>query len=88
MATLSRIATVFTALALTRLDGRVLQFSGIPSIFSGGGLASALLSFDWSAAAVSSPQILLLAGILLLVVAMNGSGWIGELVAATRTAFS
>jgi hypothetical protein len=85
---LSKIATVLTVLALTRLDGRAFQYSGNPGAFSGGGLASALLSFNWPASAVSLPQILFLTGLLLFVVAMNDGGWIGELVAARRTALS
>jgi hypothetical protein len=81
---LSKIATVYTVPALTRLEGRFLQYSGIPSIFSGGGLASALWSLDWPASATSLPQIAFLASLLLLVAAMNGGSGIGELAGARR----
>jgi hypothetical protein len=81
MATLSKIATVLAVLALARLDGRVFQYGGIPSVFSGGGLVSALLSFSWPASTISSPQIVLLAG-LLLVAAMHADGRIGVLASA------
>ena len=84
MATLSKIATVYTMLVLSSLEGRFLQYSGIPGIFSGGGLASALWSFDWPASATSLPQIAFLASLLLLVVAMNGGSGIGELAGARR----
>jgi hypothetical protein len=72
VATLSKIATVYTEPAMTRLEGRFLQFSGIPGIFSGGGLASGLRSLDWPASATSLLQIAFLASLLLLVAAMNG----------------
>jgi hypothetical protein len=75
---LSKIATVFAVLALARLDGRVFQYGGIPSAFSGGGLVSALLSFTWSASNVSSPPIVLLAGLLLIIAAMHSDRPIGE----------
>lgn len=84
MATLSKIATVYTVLVLTRLECRFLQYSGIPGIFSGGGLASALLGFDWPASTTSLPQIAFLASLLLLVAAMNGGSGIGELAGARR----
>ena len=84
MATLSKIATVYTVLVLTRLEGRFLQYSGIPGIFSGGGLASALWGFDWPASATSLPQMAFLASLLLLVAAMNGGSGIGELAGARR----
>jgi hypothetical protein len=71
-------------LAQTRLEGRFLQYSGIPGIFSGGGLASALWSFDWPASATSLPQMAFLASLLLLVAAMNGGSGIGELAGARR----
>ena len=84
MATLSKIATVYTVLVLSRLEGRFLHYNGSPGMFSGGGLASALWSFDWSASATSLPQIAFLASLLLLVVAMNGGSGIGELAGARR----
>ena len=84
MATLSKIATVYTMLVLSRLDGRFLQYSGIPGIFSGGGLASASWSFDWPASATSLPQMAFLASLLLLVAAMNGGSGIGELAGVRR----
>jgi RsiW-degrading membrane proteinase PrsW (M82 family) len=84
VATLSKIATVYTGLVLTRPEGRFLQYSGIPGIFSGGGLASALLHFDWPASATSLPQMAFLAGLLLLVAVMNGGTGIGELAGARR----
>jgi hypothetical protein len=84
MATLSKIATVYTMLVLSRPEGRFLQYSGIPGIFSGGGLASALWSFDWPASATSLPQIAFLQSLLLLVAAMNGGSGIGELAGARR----
>jgi hypothetical protein len=46
MAILSKTATAYTVLALTRLEGRFLRYGGIPGAFSGGGLASALWSLD------------------------------------------
>ncbi len=53
MATLSKIVT---ASALVRLEGRFLRYGGIPGAFSGGGLASALWSFDWPASTTPLPQ--------------------------------
>jgi hypothetical protein len=85
VATLSKVATVYTVLVLSRPEGRFLQFSGIPGMFSGGGLASALWSFDWPASTTSLPQIALLASLLLLVAAMNGGSGFGELAGARRT---
>ena len=82
MAMLSKIATVYTVLVLSRPEGRFVQFSGIPGIFSGGGLASALWSFDWPASATSLSQIAFLASLPLLVAAMNGGSGIGELAGA------
>jgi hypothetical protein len=84
VATLSKIATVYAVLALTRLEGRLLRYGGIPGAFSGGGLASALWSFDWPASTTSLPQIAFLASLLLLVAAMNGGSGIGELAGARR----
>jgi hypothetical protein len=84
VATLSKMATVYTVLVLSRPEGRFLQYSGIPGMFSGGGLASALWSFDWPASTTSLPQIAFLASLLLLVAAMNGSSRIGELAGARR----
>jgi hypothetical protein len=84
VATLSKIATVYTVLVLTRLEGRFLQYSGIPGMFSGGGLASALWSFDRPASTTSLPQIAFLAALLLLVAAMNGGSGIGELAGGRR----
>jgi hypothetical protein len=84
VATLSKMATVYTVLVLSRPEGRFLQYSGIPGMFSGGGLASALWSFDWAASTTSLPQIAFLASLLLLVAAMNGSSRIGELAGARR----
>lgn len=84
MATLSKIATVYTVLVLSRQEGRFLRYSGIPAIFSGGGLVSALWSFDWPASVTSLPQIAFLASLLLLVAAMNGGSGIGELAGARR----
>ena len=84
MAKLSKIATVYTALVLSRPEGRFLQYSGIPGVFWGGGLASALWSFDWPASATSLPQIAFLASLLLLVAAMNGGSGIRELAGARR----
>jgi hypothetical protein len=81
---LSKIATVYAVLALTRLEGRLLRYGGIPGAFSGGGLASALWSFDWPASTTSLPQIAFLASLLLLVAAMNGGSGIGELAGARR----
>jgi len=83
MATLSKTATAYTVLALTRLEGRFFRRGGIPSAFSGGGLASALWSLDWPASATSLPLVAFLASLLLLVAAMNGGG-IGELAGARR----
>ena len=85
MATLSKIATVGAVLLLSRLDGRFLQYSGIPGAFSGGGLASALWSLHWPASATSLPQIAFLASLLLLVAALNVGSGIGELAGARRT---
>ena len=84
MATLSKIATIYTALILSRPEGRFLQYSGSPGMFSGGGLASALWSFDWSASARSLPQIAFLASLVLLVAAMNGGSGIGEFAGVRR----
>jgi hypothetical protein len=81
---LSKIAIVYTMLVLSRLEGRFLRYSGIPGIFSGGGLASALWSFDWPASTTSLSQMAFLASLLLLVTAMNGGGGIGELASARR----
>jgi hypothetical protein len=85
MAKLSKIATVCTVLVLSRLEGRFLQFSRIPGIFSGGGLAGALWSFDWPTSSTLLPQMAFLAGLLLLVAAMNGGGGIGEFGGARRS---
>ena len=84
MAPLSKIAIVCTVLVLTRLEGRFLQYSRIPGIFSGGGLANALLGFDWPRSATSLPQMAFLASLLLLVVAMHGGSGIRELAGARR----
>jgi hypothetical protein len=81
---LSKIATVLTVMVLARLDGRVFQYSGTPNVFPGGGLVSALLNFNWPASAVPSSQIVFLAGLLLLIAAMNGDRWIGEVAGARR----
>ena len=84
MVTLSKTATVYAVLALTRLEGRLLRYGGIPGAFSGGGLASALWSFDWPASTTSLPQVAFLTSFLLLVAAMNGGSWIGELAGTRR----
>ncbi len=84
MAKLSKIATLYPVLVLTRLEGRFLRYSGIPGIFSGGGLVSALWSFDGPASATSLPQVAFLASRLLLVAAMNGGSGIGELAGMRR----
>jgi hypothetical protein len=80
MATLSKIVT---ASALVRLEGRFLRYGGIPGAFSGGGLASALWSFDWPASTTSLPQAAFLTSLFLLVAAMNGGSGIGELAGAS-----
>jgi hypothetical protein len=81
MATLSKIVT---ASALVRLEGRFLRYGGIPGAFSGGGLASALWSFDWPASTTPLPQAAFLTSLFLLVAAMNGGSGIGELAGARR----
>ena len=81
MATLSKIVT---ASALVRLEGRFLRYGGIPGAFSGGGLASALWSFDWPASTTPLPQAAFLTSLFLLVAAMNGGSGIGELAGAGR----
>ena len=81
MATLSKIVT---ASALVRLEGRFLRYGGIPGAFSGGGLASALWSFDWPASTTSLSQAAFLTSLFLLVAAMNGGSGIGELAGARR----
>jgi len=81
MATLSKIVT---ASALVRLEGRFLRYGGIPGAFSGGGLASALWSFDWPACTTPLPQAAFLTSLFLLVAAMNGGSGIGELAGARR----
>ena len=83
MATLSKTATAYTVLALTRLEGRFPRHAGIPGAFSGGGLASALWSLDWPASATSLPLVAFLASLLLLVATMNRGG-IGKLASARR----
>jgi hypothetical protein len=85
MATLSKIATFCTVLVLTRLEGRFLQYSGIPGMFSGGGLASALWSFDRPTSSTSLPQMAFLASLLLLVAVMNGGNGVGALTGAWRS---
>jgi hypothetical protein len=82
MATLSKIVTAYTA--LVRLEGRFLRHGGIPGAFSGGGLASALWSFDWPASTTSLSQAAFLTSLFLLVAAMNGGSGIGELAGARR----
>jgi hypothetical protein len=84
MVTLSKTATVYAVLALTRLEGRLIRYGGIPGAFSGGGLASALWSVDCPASATSLPQVAFLASLILLVAAMHGGGGIGELAGARR----
>jgi hypothetical protein len=84
VATLYKIATAYTVLALTRLEGRFRRHSEIPAVFSGGGLANALWGLDWPASATSLPQIALLASLLLLLAAMNGGGGIGAFAGARR----
>lgn len=84
MATLFKIATAYAVLALTRPEGRFLRYSGTPGIFSGGGLASALWSFDWPASTIFLPQVVFLTSFLLLVAAMNGGSGISELAGAKR----
>jgi len=84
MVTLSKTATVYAVLALTRLEGRLLRYGGTPGAFSGGGLASALWSFDWPASTTSLPQVAFLTSFLLLVAAMSGGSGIGELAGARR----
>ena len=84
MATLSKTATVYAVLTLTRLEGRLLRYGGIPGAFSGGGLASALWSFDWPASTTSLPQVAFLTSFLLLVAAMNGGSGMGEIAGARR----
>lgn len=84
MAPLSKTATAYAVLALARMEGRFFRYSRIPSLFSGGGLASALWTFDWPASVTLLPQIAFLASLLLLVAAMNGGSAIGELAGARR----
>jgi hypothetical protein len=52
--------------------------------FSGGGLASALWSFDWPASTTSLPQVAFLTNFLLLVAAIDGGSRIGELAGTRR----
>jgi hypothetical protein len=84
VAALSKIATVYTMLVLSRPEGRFLQDGGIPGVFSEAGLASALWSFDLPVSVTSLPQIAFLASLLLLAAAMNGGSGIGELAGARR----
>lgn len=84
MVIVSKTATVDAVLALTRLEGRLLRYCGAPGVFSGGGVASGLWSFDWTASATSLPQVAFLMSFFLLVAAMNGGSAIGELAGARR----
>jgi hypothetical protein len=66
------------------MEGRLLRYGGIPDAFSGGGLASALWSFDWPASTTPLPHAAFLTSLFLLVAAMNGGSGIGELAGARR----
>jgi hypothetical protein len=82
MATSSTITIAYSV--VLSLGDKFLQYGGIPGVFSGGGLVSALLSLGWPAAAISLPQLAVLVSLFLLT-AQNGNGWIGELAGARRT---